>query len=34
MLEIAKSMLKKNMNINLIAEITNQHLNELEKIKS
>ena len=33
-LEIAKAMLKKNMDINLIAEITNLYLDDLEKIKS
>lgn len=33
-LENVKAMLKKNMNINLISEITNLSLDELESIKN
>lgn len=32
-LEIANALLKKNMDINLIAEITNLSLDELESLK-
>ena len=33
-LEIAKSMLEKNMNISLIAEITNLSIDEIKKLGS
>lgn len=33
-LEIANALLKKNMDINLISEITNLSLDELESLKN